>query len=122
MNRRITGLERALYRRFPALQRAVRDKQMLRHELLGILLRSPRSTGIIELICRTHMERQVKDPALRAKLTPTFRAGCKRLIISDDWYPALARPDVDVVTDAITEIRPRGRRHRRRHASTRSTR
>ena len=50
----------------------------------------------------------MQDPALRAKLTPTFRAGCKRLIISDDWYPALARPNVDVVTDAITEVRPEG--------------
>jgi len=108
MNRHITALERALYRRFPALQRAVREKQMLRHELLGILLRSPRSTAVIERICRTHLQHQVKDPALRAKLTPTFRAGCKRLIISDDWYPALARPDVDLVTDAITQVRPEG--------------
>lgn len=108
MNRHITALERALYRRFPAVQRAVREKQMLRHELLGILLRSPRSTRVIERVCRAHLERQVRDPALRERLTPTFRAGCKRLIISDDWYPALARPDVDLVTDAITEVRPEG--------------
>ena len=108
LNRPITALERATYRRFPAVQRAVRTKHMVRHELLGILLRSPRSTAVIEFVCRKHLERQVQDPVLRAKLTPSFRAGCTRLIISDDWYPAVARPDVDVVTDAITEVRPEG--------------
>ena len=63
---------------------------------------------IIELIARAKLKRQVRDPVLRAKLTPAYRAGCKRLIIADDWYPALMRPNVDVITDAITEVRPEG--------------
>jgi cation diffusion facilitator CzcD-associated flavoprotein CzcO len=108
MNRRITGIERSAYRRFPGMQRTVRAKQMFKHELLGLLLRTPRRARLIEAVARLHLKRQVDDPALRAKLTPSFRAGCKRLIIADDWYPALARPNVDVVTDAITEIRPEG--------------
>ncbi len=108
MNRRITDPERSLYRRFPAVQRAVRSKQMVKHELLGLMLRTPRRAQFIEAVSRAHLKRQVADPVLRAKLTPSYRAGCKRLIISDDWYPALARPNVDVVTDAITEVRPEG--------------
>ena len=108
MNRRITGMERSAYRRFPGVQRAVRAKQMVKHELLGLLLRTPRRAKFIELVSRTHLKRQVKDPALRAKLTPAYRAGCKRLIIADDWYPALTRSNVDVVTDAIKEVRPEG--------------
>jgi cation diffusion facilitator CzcD-associated flavoprotein CzcO len=108
MNRHITDIERSVYRRFPAVQRAVRTKQMFKHELLGLGLRTPRRAKFLELVARTHLKRQVSDPALRAKLMPTYRAGCKRLIVSDDWYPALTRPNVDVVTDAITEIRPEG--------------
>lgn len=108
LNRHITRIERFLYRRFPALQRAVRAKQMFRHEILGLSIRTTRRAKIAEFICRNHLRRKVKDPVLRAKLTPSYRAGCKRLIIADDWYPALTRPNVDVITDAITEIRPEG--------------
>ena len=51
---------------------------------------------------------QVADPALRERLRPDDPVGCKRLLISSDWYPALTRPHVDVVTDAITEVVPEG--------------
>ena len=71
------------------------------------------------MVCRAHLKRQVKDPVLRAKLTPTFRAGCKRLIIADDWYPALARPNVDVDHGRDHRDPARGRRHRRRHRARR---
>jgi cation diffusion facilitator CzcD-associated flavoprotein CzcO len=52
------------------------------------------------------IERCVPDPVLRAKLTPTYRAGCKRILISDDYYPALQRPNVELLTQGIAEIRP----------------
>jgi cation diffusion facilitator CzcD-associated flavoprotein CzcO len=51
---------------------------------------------------------QVKDPALRRKLTPDFPVGCKRTLLSNDWLPALARPNVEVVTDAVREINSNG--------------
>ena len=81
---------------------------MVEHELLGLLLRTPRRAKAVEFVSRMHLRRQVADPVLREKLTPSYRAGCKRLIIADDWYPALARPNVDVVTEAITEVRAEG--------------
>lgn len=57
---------------------------------------------------RRHMERFIRDPALRAKLTPSYRAGCKRILLSDDYYPALARPNVEVVTEPVREVGERG--------------
>ena len=52
-------------------------------------------------ISRAHLRRQVRDPELRRRLTPTYKMGCKRVLISNDWYPALTAPNVDVVTDGI---------------------
>jgi cation diffusion facilitator CzcD-associated flavoprotein CzcO len=57
---------------------------------------------------RAHLEAQVADPELRAKLTPDYDFGCKRILRSDDFYPALSRDNVDLVTEKITEFTPRG--------------
>jgi cation diffusion facilitator CzcD-associated flavoprotein CzcO len=51
-----------------------------------------------------HLRKQISDPALRAKLTPGYSIGCKRIVISDDWYPALARDNVSVETSAIERV------------------
>jgi cation diffusion facilitator CzcD-associated flavoprotein CzcO len=103
MNRRITKVERAVYRRLPPVQRAVRGRQYLYRELVGFLVQHP---GLIEPISKARMRKQVKDPELRAKLTPDYRMGCKRIIVTDDFHPALTKPNVSVVTSPITEIRP----------------
>jgi cation diffusion facilitator CzcD-associated flavoprotein CzcO len=50
----------------------------------------------------------VKDPALRAKLEPDYPIGCKRILFSSDWYPALDRDHVEVVTDAVASVEPAG--------------
>lgn len=55
-----------------------------------------------------HLRHQVADPALRAKLVPPYPFGCKRIIFSSDYYPALARPTVELVTDGIVRVTPRG--------------
>ena len=49
-----------------------------------------------------HLHKQVKDPELRAKLTPDYPIGCKRILFSNEFYPALAQDNVDVVTHAVT--------------------
>ena len=54
-----------------------------------------------------HMRRAIADPELRAKLTPNYTMGCKRVLLSDDYYPPLARPNVEVVTAGIAEVRER---------------
>jgi cation diffusion facilitator CzcD-associated flavoprotein CzcO len=60
---------------------------------------------VLELLARRHLKQAVPDPRLRAKLTPNFRMGCKRILISNDYLPAIARDNVELVTDAIREIR-----------------
>jgi len=56
-------------------------------------------------LARRHLEQQVPDPVLRAKLTPEYTMGCKRVLLSDDFYPALAQSNVEVITERIREVR-----------------
>jgi cation diffusion facilitator CzcD-associated flavoprotein CzcO len=108
-DRPIRDWERALYRRLPFLQRLVRAGVYWSRELLVFgLCKDPRWMGPVRRIATRHLERQVADPALRARLMPSFSPGCKRLLPSNDFYPALAADNVDVVTDAIAEVSERG--------------
>jgi cation diffusion facilitator CzcD-associated flavoprotein CzcO len=59
-------------------------------------------------IATRHLRKQVPDPALQAKLTPDYPIGCKRILFSNEYYPALAQDNVDVVTSAITRVSPTG--------------
>jgi cation diffusion facilitator CzcD-associated flavoprotein CzcO len=61
----------------------------------------------IEVACRAYLE-TVRDPELREKLTPSYRAGCKRLVFSPGFYEAIQRPNAEVVTDPIVRIEPEG--------------
>lgn len=63
--------------------------------------------GHIERIARRHLERSIDDPKLRAALTPNYEIGCKRILLADDFYPALKRPHVELVTEKIAEVRER---------------
>ncbi|MCB9674543.1 MAG: NAD(P)/FAD-dependent oxidoreductase [Alphaproteobacteria bacterium] len=67
-----------------------------------------RLTQLVERQLTREMRTVVTDPALAEKLRPDYRAGCKRILSSDDWYPALTRDDVDVETRAIARAVPDG--------------
>ena len=106
-DRPIPSWRRALYRRFPAVQRAGRAAVYAARELIFLAMaRRSWLTRRIEWMARAHLERQVPDPELRAKLTPDYTPGCKRLLLSNDYYRALAADNVDLVTEKISEIRP----------------
>jgi cation diffusion facilitator CzcD-associated flavoprotein CzcO len=77
-------------------------------ELMGpmIFLDAPRLSRIGERMSTRHLEKCVRDPVLRDKLRPRFQFGCKRMLISDDYWPTFERPNVELVTEAIVEIRP----------------
>ena len=60
----------------------------------------------LEWAANANIRKSVKDPALVAKLTPNYQIGCKRLLFSPTYYPALARPNAEVITDGIAEVRP----------------
>jgi cation diffusion facilitator CzcD-associated flavoprotein CzcO len=68
----------------------------------------PRLMAPMEGIARQHLERQVADLGLRTRLTPDYTIGCKRILLSSDYYPALQRPNVDLVTDPIGAVIPSG--------------
>jgi cation diffusion facilitator CzcD-associated flavoprotein CzcO len=59
---------------------------------------------IVQAIATAHLRRAVADPALRARLQPTFELGCKRILISSTWYPALTQPNVQVETSPIRQV------------------
>ena len=103
--RTIRDWERSLYRRFPAAQRLVRNALYYQAELLFApsLLKS-RRLELIKKMSLEHLEKQVPDPELRAKLTPTFEPGCKRLTPTNEYLPAIASPRTELVTDGIKEV------------------
>ena len=60
----------------------------------------PKLMAPLEQMGRRHIEQQIADPGLRAAVTPDYTIGCKRILLSSDYYPALQRPNVDLITDA----------------------
>jgi len=107
-NRPTSKLERRLYRALPAAQQLVRGAVYCARELLVVPFMHPRAASLPERIARRHLYEQVPDPALRARLEPHYRIGCKRILISDEFYPALQQPNVELVTDSIRAITPGG--------------
>ena len=99
--------ERRLYRALPAAQLLMRAGIYWARESFVLGFRHPRVMRLGQRLALRHLHRQVGDPELRRKLTPTYRMGCKRVLISNDYLPALTRPNVELVTDAIAEVRPR---------------
>ncbi len=108
-DRPIPEKEQALFRKHPALQKLARGLIYSIMEAMAVgYVVEPRLNAIRELRSRRFLDKSVADPALRAKLTPDFRLGCKRVLFADDYYPALCQKNVELVTDAIAEITPRG--------------
>jgi cation diffusion facilitator CzcD-associated flavoprotein CzcO len=107
-NRPVTRVERLLYRAVPAAQRLVRGGIYASREALVLgFAKRPRLMRVIEAVARRHMRSQISDPELIEKLTPNYTIGCKRILPSNRWYPALRQPNVELVTDGIAEVRPR---------------
>ena len=97
-----------LYRRVPAVQRLARAGVYGLRELFVLgFIRDRRLLKLGEAVARLHLRRQVPDRELRARLTPGYEIGCKRITLSDEWYPTLTAPNVDVVTSGIAEVRER---------------
>lgn len=108
-DRAYSRFELALMQRWPWTQKLDRGLQYLFHEARGLaffvlpgLMKWMRGSFL------RHLEQQVSDPALRAKLTPHYPMGCKRILISNDYFPALVQPQVEVVNQAIREVSKRG--------------
>jgi cation diffusion facilitator CzcD-associated flavoprotein CzcO len=98
-----------LFERFPALQRLDRMSILAFHELGAAAQTSQRwLRPPFRAIGRYQINRAIRDPALRRKVTPSDEMGCKRVMLTDDWYPALTKPNVELITEPIAEVRPDG--------------
>jgi cation diffusion facilitator CzcD-associated flavoprotein CzcO len=108
-DRPITRVERWLYRNVPKLQRVPRYFVYWLRELMVLgLVYSPKRLTLLEKVGRKHMESAISDPELLAKVTPDYTVGCKRILPSNAWYPALAEPNTELVTAGIARITPSG--------------
>jgi cation diffusion facilitator CzcD-associated flavoprotein CzcO len=105
-SRPISRVEQRLFKALPFTQRLLRGGIYTARELLVLgFVKQPRIMKAIERIAERHRRSAIGDPALLEKVTPDYTIGCKRILPSNDWYPALARDNVELVTDAITEVR-----------------
>jgi cation diffusion facilitator CzcD-associated flavoprotein CzcO len=93
----------------PPVMRAFRDGIYWLLEARGAgFAVHPRLMAPLQRVAERHIERQIGDPALRAKVTPDYTIGCKRILLSSDYYPALTRPNVELVTEPIGRITETG--------------
>lgn len=107
-DRAISPWEQRLFRRVPLAQKAMRAAIYAGRELFALPLLHPRLARRTQEMAVANIHRSVSDPELRAKLTPDYTIGCKRILLSNRYYRALARDNVDVVTTGIREVRPHG--------------
>jgi cation diffusion facilitator CzcD-associated flavoprotein CzcO len=104
--RPITDAERRIYRALPGLQRLVRGGIYSTRELLALgFTKDPRLMRVVEAVARRHRERQITDPELRRLASPSYTIGCKRILPSNRWYPALQQPNVELLTGGLREVR-----------------
>ena len=108
-DREYTSTHTRAFTRFPRSQAFGRELTWVLSEQLN---KSLGSTGpikhLMKLAWRAQLRAQVRDPELRARLKPDYPLGCKRLLFSNDWYPSLAQPNVEVVTESVVEVLPHG--------------
>ncbi|MCW2494819.1 NAD(P)/FAD-dependent oxidoreductase [Jatrophihabitans sp.] len=106
-DREYTKLESIAYKRVPYLQRAAREAIYWGREsfVLGFAFQ-PKILLAAQRMAKANIAKGIKDPELRKKVTPNWQIGCKRILISNTWYPMLAQDNVDLVTDGIAEVRP----------------
>ena len=110
-DRKISQLEKTIFRRIPLLQRMVRWQLYCLGDFLfrsNFLLRPSLRKKYVHSMVRRHLHRQVKDPGLIRQLTPDYEIGCKRLLFSDDILPALQQANVDLLSDGIRHFTRKG--------------
>jgi len=107
-NRKATKLKKAMYRRFPAINQAVAHAIYAGSEGLQLLERRPKRMRLIEKFALAHLKKQVPDEKLRQELTPNFAMGCKRILFSNTWYPAITADNAEIVSRGVSEITATG--------------
>ena len=102
--------EQWVFANVPLALRLVRSSIYLMNELLGtFFVKYPAVLKLAErLVTERAIKKQVRDPIKQALLTPTYRLGCKRILLSNEWYPTMDRDNVHIVTTGIREVTETG--------------
>ena len=105
-SRKLTNFEHKLFKYLPFTQRIVRGLvySMLELRVVGFV-KQQRVMRLIQPIAKLNIRRHIKDKALRKKVTPNYTIGCKRVLMANDYYPAIAQPNVNVITAGVREVR-----------------
>uniref|UniRef100_UPI003899402C flavin-containing monooxygenase n=2 Tax=Noviherbaspirillum massiliense TaxID=1465823 RepID=UPI003899402C len=104
-DRAIRRLEQAIFRHVPGAIGLFRNVVYWRQESLGVGFVHPKLMKLAEKMALEHLQSQISDSGLRDRLTPRYTIGCKRILISNDYYPALACRNVELVTAGVAEVR-----------------
>ena len=105
-DRAISTRERAAYRHLPLAQTTVRAAHYWAREVFSLgFTRRRRLMGVAQRASLAHLRRQVPDPHLRTVLTPHYAMGCKRILLADDYYPAVSQANVAVVPAGVRAVR-----------------
>lgn len=96
---------RAMFKLLPLTQQLMRGSVYGIFETINGGIQSPAAMKQFQKLAKWHLNFQIKDPVLREKLTPNFIIGCKRILQSNHWYPALAQKNVDVIASGLTEVK-----------------
>jgi cation diffusion facilitator CzcD-associated flavoprotein CzcO len=108
-DRKYTAIDKLLFKYLPGYQRLVRWMMYFSREaLVPSLTKHPERLKLLEFLAWQHLKARIKDPVLREKLKPTFTIGCKRILLSNEYYPALTKPNVTLVTDPISHFYSEG--------------
>jgi cation diffusion facilitator CzcD-associated flavoprotein CzcO len=108
-DRAYSSIEQQMYAKLPILQTFSRAAMYSNHEVRALAFTSLQiAMKPFEWQFKRHLQKTVKDPILRAKLTPDYPLGCKRILISNHYYQALAQKNVEVETDNIAEVTQAG--------------
>ena len=103
---RYSSLEKLALRHLPFAHTLVREGIYWSREILFVpaFTKNPKLGAPVQRLARQNIAKGIKDPALREKVTPHFRLGCKRILISNRYYPALAADNTDLVTEPIAKV------------------
>jgi len=105
LDRKFTRAEKWLHHHVPASQRLARfGTYAVRETYVPAFTKKPEILQGAQRVALRHMARAISDPNLRAKLTPNYVLGCKRVLLSNDYYPALAQPNVHVVASGLARV------------------
>ena len=108
-DRAMKGFEKKMFATMPFMQRLLRGMLYWRNELFAIgFVSKPGIMKLAQKMATRHINAVIKDETLRKKVTPAYKVGCKRILLSNEYYQALTRANVEVITDSIKEVTSNG--------------